>query len=319
MRYGGFAPWVLLFLFCLTAPVFGYSISDGSTIACGNCGAESPILFSRSHSFPFPYDMDFRPLALRYDLDDLQRCEACGYLGWSGFTRPLTPAVRAVFEGPEFAALKNDEALPEDASLLLRAGLLGEAAGLWYEAGNAALSAAWLCDPGYERAEIGVRNWAYGRENSYKRERWHRDMADWEEDRRNHTGKHGREGRAVPEEPPVFVPEPLPEVTPELSVRAQELRALALRRLLKAWEERDLPEEVPSELPYLIAELYRRSGDFSKAWFHLRAAKEMEAKGREESGDDELWRKRLFDLQEKFIHGEDDARRTVEAIMPEDL
>jgi tetratricopeptide (TPR) repeat protein len=260
---------------------------------CGLCGKESTQHRLGSFSFPFPADLDFQPaLGVRNRLW-IKECPHCGWIA-RDFSAPVPVRVRAAFESKAYKDIA-DLAVTDNARIFLRVALLEEAAEQWWEAGLDYIAAAWLCDPGEKRWTAEMEIW----EQRQRRERERRAESDTPEE-------DADAARQAPEPDPV-----LPSVDPAMQKTAAALRAKAIPLLEKAFLQPPASEEV-SALPYLLAEMYRRAGQFATAAAWLARAEAVLA-----VGDPDIQERLapMIAVQELLIKAKDSDRH----IDPEDL
>ena len=281
-------PLLLLLLLC-AAPLASQATSfHQEDLVCGNCGQTSPQRILSGFFFPFPPDMDLQPLQLVLRGLDLKECPHCGWPA-TDFSAPPSEAARAAFASQGYADIAALD-VPEQARRFLRAALLEEAEGNYLAAGLNMSDAAWLCGVSEERWEAEMQRWELAdRENGEWLKRPWADI-DLED---------------LPK--PIDFPPLPPEVSPEAAAREAEYRDRAIDLLEKAVELKQLGSETRFFVPYLLAELNRRAGDFEQARHFIAQSRALFAA---EPGDLSEAYSLLLDREEEFIANKDSSRQS---------
>ena len=257
-------------------------------LVCGNCGQASSQRILNGFYFPFPPDMDLQPIQLILRGLDLKECPHCGYLA-ADFSTPPSQAAKAAFASRAYADIAALN-IPEQARRFLRAALLEEAEGNYLAAGLNMSDAAWLCGVSEERWEAEMQRWEPAdRENGEWLKRPWADI-DLED---------------LPK--PIDFPPLPPEVSPEAAAREAEYRDRAIDLLEKAVELKQLGSETRFFVPYLLAELNRRAGDFEQARHFIAQSRALFAA---EPGDLSEAYSLLLDREEEFIANKDSSRQS---------
>lgn len=281
-------PLLLLLLLC-AAPLASQATSfHQEDLVCGNCGQTSPQRILSGFFFPFPPDMDLQPLQLVLRGLDLKECPHCGWPA-TDFSAPPSEAARAAFASQGYADIAALD-VPEQARRFLRAALLEEAEGNYLAAGLNMSDAAWLCAVSEERWEAEV-----SRLEIIQREAEKLQKRDW----------RNIDIDALPK--PLDLPPLPPETTPELAARAAEYRGRAMALLEKAVDKGQLGQESRFFVPYLLAELNRRYGDFDAARKFIAQSREL---FKDEPGDLRETYSVLLDYEETLIGRKDKSRQS---------
>ena len=232
--------------------------------------------------------MDLQPLQLILRGLDLKECPRCGYLA-ADFSAPPSAAARAALASQNYAEIASLD-IPEQAKRFLRATLLEEADDNYLAAGLNMSDAAWLCGVSEERWEAEMQRWELAdRENGAWLKR------DWNDIDLDDLPKH------------IDFPPLPPETTPKLAARAAAYRDQAIALLEKAVELKQLGSETRFYVPYLLAELHRRAGNFARAQHFVGESRALFAA---ESGDLHEAYALLLEREEKFINDQDSSRQS---------
>ena len=279
----------LLGLFILAAgPVPATATSfHQEDMVCGNCGQISTQRILSGFFFPFVPDMDLQPLQLMLRAADLRECPHCGYVA-ADFSAPAPQAVREALISREYADIATLP-VPDTARRFLRAALLEKVEGNYLAAGLNMSDAAWLC--------------------AVSEERWKTEMERLEIVQREGEKLRDRDWYSVDIDDlpkPLDLPPLPPETTPELAVRAAEYRGQATALLEKAVDKDQLGQESRFFVPYLLAELNRRAGDFDAARKFISRSREL---FKDEPGDLRETYSVLLDYEEKLIGQKDSSRQ----------
>ena len=257
-------------------------------LVCGNCGQASSQRILNGFYFPFPPDMDLQPIQLILRGLDLKECPHCGYLA-ADFSTPPSQAAKAAFASRAYADIAALN-IPGQARRFLRAALLEEAEDDCLAAGLNMSDAAWLCGVSEERWEAEMQRWELAdRENGAWLKR------DWNDIDLDDLPKH------------IDFPPLPPETTPKLAARAAAYRDQAIALLEKAVELKQLGSETRFYVPYLLAELHRRAGNFARAQHFVGESRALFAA---ESGDLHEAYALLLEREEKFINDQDSSRQS---------
>ena len=257
-------------------------------MVCGNCGQVSTQRILSGFYFPFVPDMDLQPLQLMLRGIDLKECPHCGYIA-TDFSAPAPQVVRDALASREYA---NIAALPvpDLARRFLRAALLEEAEDNYLAAGLNISDAAWLCAVSEERWRVEVERLEIVQregEKLQKRDWYNVDIDD------------------LPK--PLSLPPLPPETTPELAARAAEYRGQAVALLEKAVVKGQLGQESRFFVPYLLAELNRRAGNFDAARKFIAQAREL---FKDEPDDLRKTYSALLDYEEELIGRKNSSRQS---------